>query len=394
MGWNLRSGVWANDGCESTGSYIQFQPTAAARQAAGDPRLSVAERYPTYASFQSKMVAAIDKLVWQRFFLCSDTQAALTRLLNAGVAAGVPANVGNLAQPNPIPACSNHVAHDFDGNGTSDVLWADSSGDYALWLMNGSKIVASGTLGNMSPWQVVGQRDFNGDGNADLLWRDPSGDIGMWLMNGTEVLSMPSLGNVPATWSVYGTGDMNGDGIGDVLWVDTSGDVAIWFMSGPAVSSSAMLGNVGTSWSVVGSTNGFVVWEDTSNDYAIWLVNGTSVTGAMLGNVTSNWVLSGVGDFNGDGQPDLLWRDNVSGTVAIWFLDGTSILTTATLGAVGGTWNIAQTGDYNGDGKSDIFWVDGSGNVAVWFIDGSTLLSSANIGQISGTWSVQAKNAE
>lgn len=42
-GWGLRSGVWANDGCESSGQYIPFKATAADRMAAGDPRPSVQE---------------------------------------------------------------------------------------------------------------------------------------------------------------------------------------------------------------------------------------------------------------------------------------------------------------------------------------------------------------
>ena len=47
-GWGLRSGVWANDGCEASGQYIPFKSTKAERDAAGDPRPSVQERYPSF----------------------------------------------------------------------------------------------------------------------------------------------------------------------------------------------------------------------------------------------------------------------------------------------------------------------------------------------------------
>src|SRR5437660_10980636 len=40
-GWALRAGPQANDGCESSGQYIPFAHTAAARAASGDPRPSV-----------------------------------------------------------------------------------------------------------------------------------------------------------------------------------------------------------------------------------------------------------------------------------------------------------------------------------------------------------------
>src|SRR5437773_2106759 len=43
-GWALRSGVWANDGCESSGQFIAFPRTESDRAATGDPRPSVALR--------------------------------------------------------------------------------------------------------------------------------------------------------------------------------------------------------------------------------------------------------------------------------------------------------------------------------------------------------------
>jgi hypothetical protein len=184
----------------------------------------------------------------------------------------------------------------------------------------------------------------------------------------------------------------------DLYWVqDAKGqtDVAVWYMSGTAIALSASLGNMPTNWSIVASDGkGNIFWKDTGNNYSIWRVSGSQVTAASLGNVPSNWVVAGVGDFNGDGSTDILWRDNTSGVVAIWFLNGTSIETTAGFGAVPSTYQIVQTGDYNGDGKSDIFWLDTSGNVSVWFMSGSSILSAAAVGNVGTIWSVQAQNAE
>jgi len=203
------------------------------------------------------------------------------------------------------------------------------------------------------------------------------------------------LGNVPTNWSIYGTGDMNGDGIGDILWRDNAGDVAVWFMAGTTVASSVSLGNVPTAWNIVATDRmGDIFWEDSSSNYSIWQVNGSQVTSASLGNVPSNWVLAGVGDFDGNGSTDILWRDNVSNAVAIWYLNGTSIETSAGFGPVPSTTHIVQTGDYNGDGKTDILWLDTSGNLSVWFLDGSSVLSAATIANVGTSWSVQSQNAE
>jgi hypothetical protein len=84
-------------------------------------------------------------------------------------------------------------------------------------------------------WSIVGTGDFNGDGKSDILWRDTSGNTAVWFMNGATSIGGGSLGTVPTSWSIVGTGDFNGDGKSDLLWRDTSGNVAIWFMNGAAI---------------------------------------------------------------------------------------------------------------------------------------------------------------
>ncbi len=104
-GWALRSGVWANDGCEGSGQYIPFAKTWAQRIASGDPRPSVEERYPTFGQYYSAVIRAIDGLVKDRFLLCEDTEAMQARLLQAGLDAGLPAPKGKLPPQTQVPSC-------------------------------------------------------------------------------------------------------------------------------------------------------------------------------------------------------------------------------------------------------------------------------------------------
>ncbi|HZZ93706.1 MAG TPA: alpha/beta hydrolase domain-containing protein [Usitatibacter sp.] len=102
MGWNLRSGVWANDGCEGSGSYVPFARTRAERLASGDPRPSVEERYPSFAQYAAKVMVSMDGLIKDRLVLCEDAADMQARLLQAGLDAGVPPPKGNNpAQPLP-----------------------------------------------------------------------------------------------------------------------------------------------------------------------------------------------------------------------------------------------------------------------------------------------------
>ena len=105
MGWNLRAGPQLNDGCEGSGSYVPFARTKADRLASGDPRLSVEERYPSFGEYQSAVMRGLDDLVKNRYILCEDTGAMQDRLLQAGLAAGVPPPKGKLPPQDVPPHC-------------------------------------------------------------------------------------------------------------------------------------------------------------------------------------------------------------------------------------------------------------------------------------------------
>src|SRR5262249_34537181 len=98
--------------------------------------------------------------------------------------------------------------------------------------------------------------------------------------------------------------------------------------------------------------------------------------------------------FNGDGSTDILWRDNSTGAVSIWLMNGTQVQQASGLGVVPTNWSIASTGDFNGDGFSDILWIDNTGNVSVWFMNGTSVSSAIGLGTVGRTWSVQAQNSE
>jgi len=72
-GWNLRKAGFAEgEGCGSTGSTIAYAKTAAARNASGDPRASLAERYTSPDDYVSKVKAAANALVGERLLLQED----------------------------------------------------------------------------------------------------------------------------------------------------------------------------------------------------------------------------------------------------------------------------------------------------------------------------------
>ena len=74
-GWNhRRQGFRAADLCGLTGSYIPFAKTRVEREAAGDPRRSIEERYPNKAQYVNQVTQAANDLAGRRLLLQEDVQ--------------------------------------------------------------------------------------------------------------------------------------------------------------------------------------------------------------------------------------------------------------------------------------------------------------------------------
>src|SRR5260370_19049112 len=67
--------------------------------------------------------------------------------------------------------------------------------------------------------------------------------------------------------------------------------------------------------------------------------------------------IAGIGDFNGDGKADILWRNTSTGEIRVWLLNGTSLIGNGGLATLSKpNFQIAGVGAFNGDGKADILW--------------------------------------
>ncbi|MGQ0658684.1 MAG: FG-GAP-like repeat-containing protein, partial [Chromatiales bacterium] len=87
-----------------------------------------------------------------------------------------------------------------------------------------------------------------------------------------------------------------------------------------------------------------------------------------------NYEISGVGDFDGDGKADIVFRHKTAGTNRIWFMDGATRVGSSvgidTLASL--SWIIAGAGDFDGDGDADILFRNKvSGANRIWFMDGA-----------------------
>lgn len=81
-GWNLRRAGFAEDElCGIQGTFIPFAKTQTEREATGDPRPSLEERYGNHAGYVGAVQAAAGRLVAQRFLLPEDAERLIAEAL-------------------------------------------------------------------------------------------------------------------------------------------------------------------------------------------------------------------------------------------------------------------------------------------------------------------------
>jgi hypothetical protein len=59
-----------------------------------------------------------------------------------------------------------------------------------------------------------------------------------------------------------------------------------------------------------------------------------------LPTVATVWQIAGTGDFNADGQTDLIWQNTGTGQRTIWLMNGTTRISDRPLSAVATVWEI------------------------------------------------------
>ncbi len=219
---------------------------------------------------------------------------------------------------------------DLNGDGAPDLTLGFGGNGIYVWLNNGSGGFTPGQLYSLTPGAggpAVGQAviaDLNGDGKADyVVTSNQNGGANIFFGNGDGTLQAPIY--LPNGAVSVAVADVNGDGKPDLL------------MGGNLTSSAG------------------------SEGLMVYLNNGGGSFGApTLYNISSlNGGLAGggsvaVADINGDGILDAVLSNLSNNTVAVLLGDGlggfgTPITFSAQFAP---TWVFV--GDFNGDGKPDI----------------------------------------
>ncbi|HYA18576.1 MAG TPA: FG-GAP-like repeat-containing protein [Bryobacteraceae bacterium] len=290
---------------------------------------------------------------------------------------------------------------DFNGDGIPDFATTNSgSNNVSVFLGNGS---GGFTAAPGSPFAVgtspfpIAAGDFNGDGIPDLAVANYGGkNVTILLGNGsggfTATAASPiAAGSEPAGITVS---DFNADGIQD-LAVANFGDSTVTVLLGngsggftPATGSPVATGTNPSSLAS-GDFNGdgnpdLAIANYGSNNITVLLGNGSGGFTAAAGSPFSagnepSWIV--VGDFNGDGKPDIATANYGSSNATVLLGNGSGGFTAAASSpfATGSSTYSLVVGDFNGDGFEDLAVTNaGASNVTLLLGNGSGGFTAAS----------------
>ncbi|MFI1105851.1 FG-GAP-like repeat-containing protein [Streptomyces melanogenes] len=217
--------------------------------------------------------------------------------------------------------------------------------------------------------KLSGFGDMDADGRADLLVRDDTGRL--WFLPGDGSGRLVGSGGWNAMNALTRHGDFSRDGREDVLAREASTG-KLWLYPGTgtgALGTRKLIGSGGwngmTGITALGDLSGdehadLVAVEKSTGKLWLYPGTGSGTLGARKLIGSGGWnsmnALTGAGDMNSDGHPDLVAREASTGK--LWLYPGRAgALGSRVLIGTGG-WNamrsLTAVGDWSGDGHPDL----------------------------------------
>jgi Ca2+-binding RTX toxin-like protein len=314
---------------------------------------------------------------------------------------------------------NNFINDTIRGFSGADTLFGLGGADFLLGGF-GADTLYGGNGNDSLSGEAGNDRIYGGDGDDIALYNGAYTGAGVSIVrlangsirvtgaaeDGTDILrGVEHVRFADRTIDVqgYARNDVNGDGDSDIIYFSQAGgtigsfSMQDGFRTG--TGAGTMVGDPASGVWDVQATGDFnydgnsdlVLKNQSTGQFYVWTVqNGVQVGGANLGTIGTNWDIRSTGDFNADGNADVLWRDSTNGQFYIWTLNASIQQTSGTsLGTLGANWDAGPSGDFDGDGDSDVLLRDSTnGHFYIYQIQNGAQVGGASLGVLGSAWTI------
>lgn len=177
------------------------------------------------------------------------------------------------------------------------------------------------------------------------------------------------------------TGDLNGDGLVDtVLFNAKMREVGVLLLQSDGSRVYQAIGTQGDTKSrpvgyadVDGDGQADVLWRNNvTGANEIWRLTGTTYSVLALPTRPVDWSCAAFRDFDGDGHADLLWYRGTTGESSLWKLGATGLVSETAVDPGPTGMRLGAVADVDGDGAPDLVWHDPKTDaVEAWRMNGA-----------------------
>ena len=263
-----------------------------------------------------------------------------------------------------LAGIQQNATANMNGGAFNDILFQNTSTGALYFVDTGPGGGAMRALLEALPagWVAQATGDLGGNGTAEVIVKDPTGDFYTYQQGGGWF----SGATLTTDWNVLGVGDFTGDGTLDAVAQNATNGVNYFYDPDPGGGGSwGVLPNVGFGWRIVGfgdmdrdGVSDMVVQEIATGVtyYANMDAGGVQAGwGFVAGGLGTTWVAKGVGDMNGDGYDDVVFRNGATGQIwAVDMLGGTNAGWIVATDGVGPNWDVGAVVDHDNDGFDDV----------------------------------------